>query len=205
MIKAQLNAAEFEANIPQLIATQHTRLNIGCGLFPLLYFENLDSDPASPAQIHRDALEYLAECVEGDYDEIYAGHFLEHLEKPDALRFLSECYRVLSPGGKLGIVVPDTREICKRYLAGSNDAVEIPAGTFWNISHLDTLCSLFFYSIVQETRHKWSWDLATLAEAVRGAGFESLTIIDRWRDPRLGSPCWFQTGCDGYKPKAVSE
>lgn len=201
----QSNIVGFEGDAAQLVATQHLRLNIGCGLFPMLYFTNLDSDPSTPADIHRDALEYLAECVTGDYDEIYAGHFLEHLEKPDALTFLAECYRVLSPGGKLGIVVPDTREIVKRYLNQSNDAVEIPRGTFWNISHLDTLCSLFFYSIVQETPHKWSWDINTLAEAMRGAGFENLTVIDRWRDPRLGSPAWFQTGLDGYKPKEVQE
>lgn len=196
---------EFEGDIAQLVATAHLRLNVGCGLFPLLYFTNLDSDPASPAEIHRDALEYLAECVTGDYDEIYAGHFLEHLEKPDALTFLAECYRVLSPGGKLGIVVPDTYEICKRYVAGSNDAVEFPGGTWWNIAHLDTLNALFFYSVVQDTRHKWSWDVHTLADAMKGAGFERLTAIDRWRDPRLGSPAFYQTGVDGWKPKEVQE
>ncbi|MFA5053509.1 MAG: methyltransferase domain-containing protein [Parcubacteria group bacterium] len=198
-------AQEFVGDEVELANTAHRRLNCGCGLFPLLYYTNLDSDPASPAEIRRDALEYLAECVEGDYDEIYAGHFLEHLEKPDALTFLAECYRVLSPGGKLGIVVPDTYEVCKRYVNQAVDAVEFPGDVWWNIAHLDSLCALFFYSTVQETRHKWSWDMHTLGQAMGGAGFVRLAQIDRYRDPRLGSPAWYQCGIDGHKPKGAQE
>ena len=37
---------------------------------------------------------------------IYSAHFFEHLYKQDSLRLISECYRVLKPGGIIRICVP---------------------------------------------------------------------------------------------------
>lgn len=195
---------EFDGDAGQLQETTHLRLNVGCGEWPLAYYTNLDSDPDAPAQIHQDALEHLAECDPGDYDEIYAGHFLEHLDYDGARAFLAECHRVLSPGGKLGIVVPDTLEVCKRYAAGTIDAIEYPEGTWWPIADLNSVCTVFFYSTVQETPHRWCWELRTLARAMQEAGFERLHEIDRYRDPRLGCGAWYQCGIQGYKPKGES-
>jgi len=177
------------------------RLNVGCGLYPLPYWENLDSSPDVEADIHEDALSYLARCTEGSYDEIFAGHFLEHLDFENGACFLDECYRALRPGGRLGIVVPDTREILMRWLAGSHDCVEYPQGVWRNVSDLDEVCHLFLYSDVLESRHQWAYDRETLGRALAGAGFVSLREGDRYRDPRLGGGAWYQCLVDGYKPR----
>ena len=44
--------------------------------------------PSRPT-CHADALEFLDRLGAGEVAEVYAGHFLEHLEKPVADHFLS--------------------------------------------------------------------------------------------------------------------
>lgn len=175
------------------------KLNVGCGDYPLDGFVNLDANPATPADVHADAMVYLRDCPDATFAGVYAGHFLEHLTPDDAQRFLAECYRVLAPGGQLGIVVPDTREVMRRWLDGAIDAVEFPFGVYWPIADLNSVCAMFLYSTVQDSPHRWSYDRDTLGRAMAAAGFRKLREIDRYRDPRLGSGQWFQVGVDGFK------
>lgn len=177
------------------------KLNVGSGEYPLAGWANLDSDPSHNAEIVADAIEYLRGCEAGRYDEIYAGHVIEHMPQEAAKAFMAECYRVLVPGGKLGILVPDTREIFRRYVAGAIDSLEQPQGVWWRIADLDTLNAWFIYSTIQDSHHQWMWDKETLTRAMTEAGFIGLRDIDRYRDPRLGSGAWYQCGLDGWKPK----
>jgi len=197
-----MSQAEFEGDEVELENTANRRLNVGCGEWPMLWWTNLDSADV-PADIHADAIAHLQSCQPGRYDEIYAGHFLEHLAREAGAVFLAECFKVLSPGGKLGIVVPDTFEICERYVHHRIDAVEFPQGRWWDVRDLDAVCGLFLYSTIQDSPHCWSYDIHTLARAMQQAGFVGLREIDRYRDPRLGSPAWYQCGLDGFKPKEV--
>ena len=48
----------------------------------------------------------------------YSSHTLEHFDKADGRSFLSECHRVLRPGGIIRIVVPDLHVIVVDYLEG---------------------------------------------------------------------------------------
>lgn len=185
----------------ELLCPADRRLNVGCGAYPLAGWTNLDRNPALGIDICADALEYLRECQNNQYDEIYAGHLIEHLVRDDAVALIRECFRVLAPGGKLGLMVPDMREVFRRYLAGSVDAVQYPIGTWWPVADLDAVCALFIYSTVQESPHQWAWDMQGLARQMALAGFFALQEIDRHRDPRLGSPAWYQCGLDGRKPK----
>lgn len=115
------------------------KLNMGCGPHYLAGWTNVDADTTVKADVHADALEFLDRLGESEVEEIYAGHFLEHLAKPAADRFLRECYRVLVPGGVCAIVVPDMREVLKRYIAQAID--EIPFdGRMWRLSDLDDVC-----------------------------------------------------------------
>lgn len=174
------------------------RLNIGCGEWPLYYWINLDANPAMRADIHATVPPIPFEDEE--LDEIYAGHMLEHLDSKTARVFLSECYRCLKHGGRLGLVVPDTREIMRRWLNGAIDCVEFPENEYWAIDDLDAVCALFLYSTAQSSPHKWSYDSTTLARIMREAGFVDLCVIDRYRDPRISVGAWYQCGWDGAKP-----
>jgi hypothetical protein len=130
---------------------------------------------------------------------VFAGHFLEHLTPDQARAFLAECHRCLVPGGRLGLVVPDTREIMRRYAVGLHTRVEYPEGTFLDAGDLDAICALFLYSTVQDSPHLWSYDLDTLTRLVEGAGFQVMGEIDRYADPRVSTSRWYQCGVDAVK------
>src|SRR2546423_1722268 len=85
-------------------------INVGCGHFPMRPpWLNVDSDPSTPAHLHESWPPIT--LTDNVVDDIYAGHFLEHLSKEDGAFFLRECYRVLKPGGRLGVLVPDMQQI----------------------------------------------------------------------------------------------
>ena len=174
------------------------KVNVGCGEYPLWGYVNLDAD----AQVHPDLCCTVPPLPfgDGDLEEVYAGHFMEHLSLDDARAFLAECYRCLEPGGRLCIVVPDTREVLRRYLTGSIDAVEYPQGVWWSMADLDAVCAMFLYSTVQDSLHQWAYDVDTLGRALVREGFRQLREVDRYRDPRIAQGAWYQVGIEGVKP-----
>lgn len=174
------------------------RLNIGCGHFPLLYWTNLDADPRVPADLHCTVppLPY----PDASLDEIYAGHALEHLTPADARALLVECHRCLVPGGRIGVVVPDTREIFARYLRGDDTAFEVPAGQWRHVTDLDALCDVFIFSTCQDSPHEWMYDETTLRRRITEAGFTVTGEIDRFEDARIPVGAWYQFGLEAVKP-----
>lgn len=179
-------------------AGSERRLNVGCSVFPLPYWTNLDADRCAIADIYQRVPPLP--FADGALDDIYAGHFLEHLSQADARAFLAECWRCLSPGGRLGIVVPDTREIMTRWLRGDLDCVEYPVGTWHAVKDLDDVCGMFLYSPLQSSPHVWSYDLSTLSRLLELSGFTVTGEIDRYRDPRIPIGAWYQCGFDCVKP-----
>ena len=51
------------------------------------------------------------------FDVVYHSHFLEHLERSVAPKFMRECFRVLKPEGMIRVVVPDLELLIGRYLS----------------------------------------------------------------------------------------
>jgi len=174
------------------------KLNLGSGAYVLPAWWNVDEDPATPADAH-----YRfppIDASDASVDEVYLGHVLEHLEPPDADALLRECWRVLEPGGALGVVVPDTRWVLEQYLLGRGTRVEVPQGVFWELDDLDAVNAVFLYSTLQDSRHRWSYDATTLRRALERAGFTVVREIDRWTDPRASAHNPWSLGFDAVKP-----
>lgn len=94
-------------------------LNVGCGSTSHPAWTNIDIAPQSPDIQRYDIrkkLPYLDNC----FDACYSSHVLEHLTKEEAKNIVSECLRVLKPGGIVRFVVPDLESIARNYL----DALE---------------------------------------------------------------------------------
>lgn len=174
------------------------RLNIGCGDYRLAGWINIDAadDSAADLKFSVPPLPWNDASVA----EIYAGHFLEHLSRVEAAIFLDECWRVLVPGGKLGILVPDMREIMRRYVNNEPAPMEFPAGAHRDLRDLDDACEVVIFSTAQPSVHHWAYDDVTLARALRLAGFVVVGEFDRFRDPRVGVGAWYQIGLDAIKP-----
>jgi SAM-dependent methyltransferase len=90
-------------------------VNLGCGSRYHSAWINIDIVPSGPEVIAHDLRRGIP--LEADScDVVYHSHVLEHMRRPEAKKFLSECYRVLKPGGVLRIAVPDLERICRVYL-----------------------------------------------------------------------------------------
>lgn len=97
-------------------AGSSNRLNIGCGRHYHADWVNLDLQSDDPAVVCHDVTQGIP-FSDDQFDVVYHSHILEHLDPEQGRELISECYRVLKPGGVLRIVVPNLEEIAKLYLS----------------------------------------------------------------------------------------
>jgi SAM-dependent methyltransferase len=90
-------------------------LNIGCGRVFHPEWMNYDIQPICAAVKRLDARRSWP-FADSEVDVIYHSHVLEHLKTNEANTFLTECRRVLKPGGVMRVVVPDLEGIALTYL-----------------------------------------------------------------------------------------
>jgi SAM-dependent methyltransferase len=81
-----------------------SRINFGCGQFPIAGWVNVDVDPREEADVCHDLERVPYPFESASADEIVASHVLEHLHQPFAA--MSEFARILRPGGSLTVRVP---------------------------------------------------------------------------------------------------
>ena len=174
------------------------KLNLGCGEYSLgPDWLNIDAVPTSASNLVLTVPPLP--WPDGSVDEVYCGHFLEHLDRPQGAALLAECFRVMTPGASIGIVVPDFHEIARRYVMEADAPFEWADGTH-DMTDLDELCHYLLFSTCQPSHHLWAYDLTTLGRALERAGFVLTREIDRFSDPRLSTPRWYQCGWEASKP-----
>lgn len=110
--------------------------------------------------IHHD-LSHSLPLKDQTADFIYSSHFLEHLFKQDALRLLSECQRVLKPGGIVRVCVPDLAYAVSLYAAGKKEKM------LENYFFVEDKSSFL-------ARHKYMYDFELLEFLLEKAGFSQV-------------------------------
>ena len=90
-------------------------LNLGCGNRYHRDWINVDFVSPSSEVISYDLTRRLP-FAESEIDVVYHSHLLEHFRKDHALCFLTECFRILKPGGIIRVAVPDLEQIVRAYL-----------------------------------------------------------------------------------------
>ncbi len=85
---------------------QSLKLDLGCGQVKREGFIGVDIAKCNNVDIVHDLTKFPWPFKDASVEEIHCSHFLEHLTAPQRIRFMEECYRVLQPQGKLGIIVP---------------------------------------------------------------------------------------------------
>ncbi|OGR51616.1 MAG: hypothetical protein A2049_09940 [Elusimicrobia bacterium GWA2_62_23] len=102
------------------------KLNLGCGYNRLEGWLNLDASPASAAD--RTMPAHDLDLPAASVSEIRAVQLAEHLGFFKAKYFLSECWRVLEPGGKLLLETPHIEKTFEFFLAGGHAVKEAALG-----------------------------------------------------------------------------
>lgn len=118
--------------------------------------------------------------------EIYSEHMFEHLEFPEAVKlFLSECYRILEPQGKLTIGVPDLDHLQNLYqqqMKGNGPVIEMECHNL--IAHpLEQLNESFH----QHGEHKFLYNEEYLLALLKHFGFADARR--RPFDPAMDAEC----------------
>ena len=105
-------------------------------------------------------LEYGIPLPSACADVIFSSHLLEHLSRPDGEQMLREAWRVLKPGGRIRIDVPDLAKVIELYQAGEKR---------------QALEGLFAYSDVGFfARHRYMYDFDVLRDALERVGFRQV-------------------------------
>lgn len=110
----------------------------------------------------------LSQFATGAAESIYASHVLEHLAHRNELpKALAEIRRVLQPGGKLYVSVPDLEFLCNLFLRPG-----LPVEYKIRVTIM-----LFGMQSNEHDFHKFAFSLDTMAQFLAQAGFTKITRV----------------------------
>jgi predicted SAM-dependent methyltransferase len=107
------------------------------------------------------------------FEGVFSEHFFEHLIPEHAKLFLSQCLRVLKPGGVLRLSVPDGELYLDRYF---NDHE-------WMMQRRPQVTPRTRMAIVNEVfrqgfEHQYCYDFETMKVVLEEAGFKDIRRVD---------------------------
>jgi predicted SAM-dependent methyltransferase len=109
-----MRTVAYHAYLFQIAAKKIPGLNLGCGSARIDNFLNIDASLVAPCDVVAGVGKLKVSS--GSVDIIYASHILEHIPRYMESKVLSEWYRVLRPGGKIYLCVPDLEVLFRIYL-----------------------------------------------------------------------------------------
>jgi predicted SAM-dependent methyltransferase len=161
------------------------KLNMGCGYNPLDGYLNLDSSRESAAERTMEAHDLSFESC--SVTEIKALQLIEHLGFFKTRFFLSECWRVLKPGGTLVLETPDIEKTFEVFLAGDRAVKEAALGWVYG-------------SETPGMNHLYCFPRELLAGLLAGAGFKIKSAEEFCFQPHRPALRFSALKIDGEKP-----
>ncbi|MDM7998658.1 MAG: methyltransferase domain-containing protein [Dehalococcoidia bacterium] len=148
-------------------------LNLGCGASRIKGFCNIDANRRVACDViaRVDKLKLSSNSV----GAIYNSHVFEHIPRAEAVRVLTEWYRVLRPGGKLYLCVPDQEVLFRVYL-DNLPLYDTTEGRYL----VDRACYLTYGG--QANRHDfhfYGYSFTTLKSLLESVGYEDVRRFDR--------------------------
>jgi SAM-dependent methyltransferase len=113
--------------------TQPVRLELGSGPHGEPGYTHVDAVKTGNVDIEAD-VRNLSWLSDSSVDEIYSAQTVEHFSYTEVLDVLREWYRVLKPGAKITIKMPDLDFLCRAYVEGIHSTEEIMIAIFGGFS-----------------------------------------------------------------------
>ncbi len=132
------------------------RLHLGCGSKILRGWVNVDNRGEPDLNADITDLPYLENSVE----EIMAIHVFEHLYPWKVEEILKGWRKILKPGGKLILEMPDLKKVLKHF----QDPKAHPSLTMLALYGGEATDRI-------EELHKWCWDMEQIEPMLKQAGF----------------------------------
>ena len=151
------------------------KLYIGCQHQPIDGWLNVDILPGRPSVVYMDATKTFP-FPGNSFDFIFCEHMIEHVKLEEGIFMLSECLRVLKPGGIMRIVTPDLNFLVKLF---SEEKDEL------RVRYINS-CKKYFPSLdfineamvlnnfMRNWGHQFVYDKPTLRFAIEKAGFDHI-------------------------------
>jgi len=103
------------------------------------------------------------------FDGIFCEHVVEHFDYKHGKQLMSECLRVLKPGGAVRIIVPDGNKILRAYFDDPSFIISYKQSeNHFAMEAVDT----WFY---QRYEHQCIYDAAYLSDMLKKTGFSRAT------------------------------
>jgi predicted SAM-dependent methyltransferase len=129
----------------------------------------VDIQPGPTVDVVADCLA-MPMIADGAAEEIYASHVLEHCGYDDIPRALAEWHRVLAPGGRVRISVPDLGK-----LGPTLAHPRLPADVRdWVLS------TIFGGQTDPHDFHKWGFTHDSLSDYLKKAGFVAIQRVEEF-------------------------
>jgi SAM-dependent methyltransferase len=182
-----------------MVAGQPIYVNYGCGSHAPKEWLNFDASPRlwlervpvlGPIFGHTVGLVFPRQVRYGDIVAglpvstataagVYCSHVLEHLAREEVAQALAETWRILAPGGRFRLVVPDLAWRAAEYLAAERTDDPHAADQFLRSCLLGI--SAWPHGIIERLRyhlslnaHRWMYDYAAMDALLTAAGFVAI-------------------------------
>jgi predicted SAM-dependent methyltransferase len=166
-------SAAYHLYFFRIFNKQFAGLNLGSDSIRVKDFCNIDASPRALCDVVA-RIEKL-KLNSNSVGVIYNSHVFEHIPRAQARDVLVEWHRVLQPGGKLYICVPDLKVLFKIYL-DNLPFYDKETGRYL----VDRACYLAYGGQANKYDfHYYGYSFTTLKTLLESVGFENVQTFDR--------------------------
>ncbi len=168
-------------------------INLGCGSIIHEGMINIDFFFEKGIDYGAD-LRYPLRIPSNSIDGIVCEHTMEHILYKDDAKLLSECHRVLKPGGTIRIILPDISKFINAYAKGDQEWFDQWEKIFFRDSPDPSRSKRSIKSpiqalsfVMQEYGHISAWDIPLMTKFLEEAGFKEIQECEhkKGRDENL--------------------
>lgn len=119
---------------------------------------------------------------------VYSSHMIEHLDSNDAKFFLKECYRIMTPNGRIRLMTPNLFLLVNDYLGRRNSPeLRNHAADFFmkwlgmTPAKSNSLFDFISNPWTSKNLHRWIYDEYSLSSLLSDIGFSNVESHINWR------------------------